>query len=59
MLVKYLITRPSAALFLNHIFTLSLRSGVVLVKVCYVCEVFDYAASGRVIFKSYLCVIHV
>ena len=54
MLVKYLITRPSAALFLNHIFTFSLRSGVVLVKVCYVCEVFDHAAFGRVIFNHIL-----
>ena len=53
MLVKYLITRPSAALFLNHImFALSLCSCVVLVKVCYACEVFDNAAFGRVIFKS-------
>ena len=33
MLVKYLITRPSAALFLNHIFALSLCSCVVLVEV--------------------------
>ena len=33
MLVKYVITRPSAALFLNHIFALSLCSSVVLVEV--------------------------
>ena len=33
MLVKYVITRPSAALFLNHIFALSLCSCVVLVEV--------------------------
>ena len=52
MLVKYLITRPSAALFLNHMFALSLCRCVVLVKVCYACEVFDNAAFGRVIFKS-------
>jgi hypothetical protein len=47
-----LITRPSAALFLNHMFALSLCRCVVLVKVCYACEVFDNAAFGRVIFKS-------
>ena len=55
MLVMYLITRPSAALFLNHIFVLALCSCVVLVKVCYACEVFDHAAFGRVIFKSSIC----
>ena len=54
MLVMYLITRPSAALFLNHIYVLALCSCVVLVKVCYACEVFDHAAFGRVIFKSYV-----
>ena len=52
VLVKYLITRPSAALFLNHMFVLSLCRCVVLVKVCYAYEVFDNAAFGRVIFKS-------
>ena len=52
MLVKYLITRPSAALFVNHMFALSFCSCVVPVKVCYACEVFDNAAFGRVIFKS-------
>ena len=57
MLVKYVITRPSAALFLNHIFVLSLCSCVVLVKVCYACEVFDNAAFGRVMFKAYICVL--
>ena len=54
MLVNYLITRPSAALFLKHIRMLSLYSFLVLVKVsCYACELFDNAAFGRVIFKSY------
>ena len=33
MLVKYVITRPSAALFLNHIFALSLCGSVVRVEV--------------------------
>ena len=53
MLVMYLITRPSAALFLKHIFVVALCSRVVLVKVCYACEVFDHAAFGRVILKSH------
>ena len=51
MLVKYLITRPSAALCLNHIFVLSLCSCVVLVKVCYASEAFFDAAFGRVMFN--------
>ena len=51
MLVMYLITRPKAALFLKHIFVVALCSRVVLVKVCYACEVFDHAAFGRVIYK--------
>ena len=71
MVVRYLIARPSAALFLKHLMVflvqlccpcegvLCLRSCVVLVKMCYVCEVFDNAAFGRVIFKSDLCVIFV
>ena len=49
MLVTYLITRPSAALFLNHKIVLFLCSCVVLVSVCYACEVFDNAAFGHVI----------
>ena len=53
VLVKYLITRPSAALFLKSLLMLSWRSCIVLVKVCYACKVFDNAAFGRVIFKSF------
>ena len=44
-------------LFCNHKIVLSLCTCVALVKVCCACEVFDYAALGRVIFKSYNCVI--
>ena len=54
MLVMYLITRPSAALFLNHMLALSLFTCVVLVEVCYVCEVFDHAAFGRAILNHTL-----
>ena len=38
VLVKYLITRPSAALFLNQAFVLYLCTCVVLVNVCYAYE---------------------
>ena len=47
---------------ISHIhdtFVLSLCTCDAPVKVCCACEVFDYAAFGRVIFKSYNCVIRV
>ena len=34
----------------------ALCSCVVLVKVCYACDVFDNAAFGRVMFKTHICV---
>ena len=39
------------------IVVLCLYSFVVLVKVCYACELFDKAAFGRVILKSYNIVV--
>ena len=52
MLVKYLITRPSAALFLNHILMLSLYNFVVLVKGSDACKLL--VGEGNVIAKSYI-----
>ena len=52
MLVYYLITRPSAALFLNYILMLSLYNFVVLVKGSYACELL--VGEGSVIAKSYI-----